>query len=440
VGESVKRRASLLEGDSFGWLKRPQPTEVIALVALAGTPLALFADYRLGLPVADKLVTYRPFVEARGRPVTYHQILGVTQILWMVAAIASTACRPRGIAWRTLPVVALTSLLVLIVAVTQVRDGVDETTALTLSSTLLPLICIVVVTGHPILRCDARRDLITVFVATTAVVVIGTIGKDAVNGTLSERFDTFLFGSTTDTGIALAGCLVLVPASRAALPVRLACALASGVGLLLTQTRGAVLAAACGGIAFALMRRRLRIVVGIAVAGALTAYLVLSDRSLTFGDKATSFRRLNLEHHWDLFTGAPIFGYGVSEPSLNAIREAHNTLLAVANAAGALGLALWLAAWLVPVGVSLLRGVSTEIGVAASTTLAVFVAWNTTGSEVFIYSAPTNLLPIALSVSLATPAILLSKGWPPWSLFSLGVTGLAGRMAPAHAIPMSTRR
>jgi hypothetical protein len=149
--------------------------------------------------------------------------------------------------------------------------------------------------------------------------------------------------------------------------------------------------------------KRLRLAAVTAVGIAAAGVLVFTARSsYSFTDRATDYRRANLEHHWHLFLDRPLLGHGIADGSISAVRAAHNTLLSIANAGGLVLLLLWIVAWiLLPLAAARDRGkrLSTA-SVGAAAMVAVVIGWNTTGSEVLMYDPPTNLLPLVLAGAL----------------------------------------
>jgi hypothetical protein len=384
------------------------PVEVVALAATAATPVALFLDYRAHTDFAARSVIYAPVGENAGRPATYEQIFGLTQALWIGAAIAVLALG----GWRKFVDNAQLLFLVLALAVlvvaTAAYEQVDSTTVLTLGATMVAYIAMMGVIRHVDVRLPTTRDLVTTACAAGAAIVVLTAAKHALAHTLSQRLGVFAFGDGPETAVVLAPLLVLVPAMRVPRYVKFGTAVCLGAGLVLTQTRGASIAAVVGGVVLAATQkgRHFRIGALTAIGAAAAAYAVLARRSFSFSDVATTYRRENLQYHWDLFVQRPSFGHGISETSIDAVRAAHNTLLSIADAGGAVLLTLWIAVWIVLPLTALLdrrrRFATASVGLAA--TAAVIVGWSTTGSEVLLYDPPTNLLPLMLAVALVGPA------------------------------------
>ena len=384
------------------------PVERVALAATVATPVVLFLDYRLNTDFVAEMVMYVPMGENAGRPAAYGQIVGLTQALWAVAALGVFLLA----GWRKF--VANAQLVVLIlaldvlVAATALYGGVDSTTALTVGATLLSYIAMIAVLRHPDMRPSSLRDLTTVACVGGALVVALTIAKNALEGQLSQRLGTFAFGPAPETALVLAPLLLLVAAMRGGSAVKLATAASLGTGLVLTQTRGALIATLLGALALLAMNGKARsrvLPVGVVIAAA-GAYAVFSQRS-PFTDQAVSYRWQNLEQHWGFFLERPLLGHGLSYESIGFVRAAHNTILAVANAGGVVLFALWVAAWvLLPLAAFLdrRRRLGTAfVGLAAVG--AVIVGWSTTGSEVLLYDPPTNLLPLMLGVVLIGPNV-----------------------------------
>jgi hypothetical protein len=287
---------------------------------------------------------------------------------------------------------------------TAVDGGIDSTTALTLGATMVPYIAMVAIIRHLDVRLPTVRDLATAACVGGAVVVALTIAKSVVAGRLSERLGAFAFGPAPEAGVVLAPLLLLVPAMRASRWIKLGAAVCLGAGLVLTQARGALIATFAGALVLIATQksRRLRLAEVTAVGIAAAAALIFSSRTYSFTDRATTYRRANLELHWHLFLDRPLLGHGIAFESISAVRAAHNTLLSIADAGGAILLLLWIAALIV---LPLVAGLDREkrlstapVGVAAI--VAVFIGWNTTGSEVLMYDPPTNLLPLMLAGAL----------------------------------------
>jgi hypothetical protein len=292
----------------------------------------------------------------------------------------------------------------LICGVTAALGDVDSFTLHGLGSTLVPLIAMAGVLLNPWVGESGVRRLVVGYGAGVAVVTAGTLAFNAVNGDLGERFDSLLFGPPTETGLALAATILLLPAAQLRpLPVSL---LGTPLlaALVLTQTRGALVALAAGGLVLALLVQRRRALTIAVVASALAAvaavFALTSDRPLSLGDRSTSLREAELERHWQLFLDRPAYGYGLSEAAVKFSTAAHNTLLAFANAAGLGAAILWLVAWCVPVARGL-RSHSFAAAVAAAVLTCSVVGWCTTGTEPLIYTPPTNLLPLLLGLALA---------------------------------------
>jgi hypothetical protein len=580
--------------------------ERIAALGVLLTPFALLVDYRAGFSVSTSTVTYVPISEGGGRPATYEEVIGATQVLWMAAGAAGLI-HPRARAgFRSVTTMSLGGLLALILVVTAAQDGLDRFAVHALAATLIPLVPLAGVLTNPQIRVAKLRLLVLGFVLLVALAALATLAQNAwgsltyteppgpathgnvvpnasfengtegwssfnggggsdpdlattrdpryveqgaysgyvtvansermdrykavavttpaavepgreyyirayVSGpadrtrplrldlldqegdslssairplgnghikgntaagwtmegifeppndgtvtkvwltiwrvippradawwaidgavvrlkdenrgysrpiegleapsppgtTLSDRFDLFLFGATTDTGAALALVLLLVVAVPLGRPAQAALGLILLAALLATRTRGALLGASAGAITIALLNRRLRISVLGAAAASIALFVLLSDRPLASIDQAISFRLDNLEHHGAEFLESPIIGHGISSEAADSFRAAHNTLLGIANAAGVGAVLLWLAAWLIPV----VRGLradarSLPVVTGAAVLAAVLVEWNTTGSEVLIHSPPTNLLPLVLGVALAQSVLV----------------------------------
>jgi hypothetical protein len=384
--------------------------EQLALLGVGLTPVALFVDYRIGAGLWDKTYRYVPYAENHGLAATYHEVVGATQVLWLGLAVAALTRAGTRRGFRSATVACLTALLGLLVVVTAERDRVDVFAVHALLTTLVPLIGIAAVLLSPDLDVPALRRLVLLFAAAVAVVVLGTGLVDLANGSIRDRFDLYLFGSPTDTGLALAATLPLLltvsPRRMEAVAFGAALAAVLAGALLLTQTRGALISAAAGGLVVAVFSRRLRPFAIAAVVLGVLGFAAFSDRSL-FGlsDYSSTLRRDNLERHWQLFELRPLFGYGMSANANPLVAGAHNTLLGVANAGGAGASALWLVAWAAPILAGIRRSLTSIGGVVPLAVLtAVIVGWFTTGSEVLVFTQPTNLLPLVFAVALARAA------------------------------------
>lgn len=376
--------------------------ERVAAALVLTVPVALVADFRLDLVFIRDTITYSPFLENAGRAATYEQSVGVTQLVTVLSTVAAAATpigRRGFVSW---PALCLLGFMVFVLLATGVQSRLDTFTLHAALSTLFPIWCISVVVCNPALRVDAIRALVSVLSAIAGLAVLATIGKSLVLGTPLGRHGVFLFGSPTGSGAALAVLLVLtLLGGWGSWRTRAAVAIPLCAGLLLSETRGAVLAVVIGiGVAALLIPRwRWRC---LAASGVLiVAFTLFSDRSLTsITDPSNSLRRETLEHHYLLLRQEPLLGYGLSGEGAHFFRGTDNTLLGLANAAGIGAVLVWLAAWFGPLGRALLtHRVGPAHAIGAGGLVAALVTWNTTGNEVLIYSAPTNLLPVALAVA-----------------------------------------
>lgn len=385
------------------WGERPNGPERLALVGVLLTPVTLFVDHRLGLGLSSNTVTYVPYDENAGQPVSYTEVLGWTQLLWVVLALVALTRRRLRRGFGSVPVAALSALVALIVGVTIALDGLDGFARHALLTTLVPLVAITGILFNPDVRLPAVRRLVFVLSAITATVVLGTLAVNALKGTLGERFDVYLFGSPTDTGLVLALLLILTPAVAETRWVRAGLAVVLAVGLVLSETRGGLLAAGAGALVTALLLPRLRLVTVGAIAVALVAFVIVSDRSLlSISDPSNSIRRESVERHWQLFLVQPSYGYGLSAEARPFVTAAHNVFLGLANAGGAAAALLWLVAWSQPLVAAVRdRARSLLAAVPAAVLVGAIVTWVTTGSEVLVFVPPTNLLPLVLAVALA---------------------------------------
>lgn len=388
----------------LAWLCELNAGERIALGAILVTPFALYVDYRVGATLVDDLVEYRPIGESGGRVVSYHQLFGWTQVVWLTAGAVTFAARTTRPAFRAVPVVLAVGLLTLILGVTVARGGIDRTTVIALGATLVPLIAMVAVLASPVVRQEVRRVVVTIFVVECAAVVLLSLAKKAMEGTSGRRLEAFAFGPAPEMGLVLAAVLLLAFATVGPVTLRAALVGVTGMGLLLTETRGATLAAVAGGVTIALLLPRVRLWVVGGVGTLVLVFVLTTSRSLSFSDLSTKYRRQNLAHHWDLFEQEPLWGYGVNASGIDAFRAAHAVSLEMANAAGIFAAILFALIWLVPVIGRLRRGNLDLVPAAAvAVVTAMFVGWITTGSAVLIYNPPTNLLPLVLAIGLLEP-------------------------------------
>ena len=260
------------------------PVELIALAAVAMTPVALFLDYRGHTDFVASTVVYLPVGEDAGRPVEYAQIWGLTQAVWLAAGAGVLMLGGGRRIVRNAQFVLLILVLAVLLAASAAHGGIDSTTVLTLGATVVPYIAMVAVVCHPLIRPRTARDLATLACLSGAGVVLLTVARKALEGALAQRLDTFAFGTAPETGVVLAPLLLLVPAMRVRPSLKLATAATLGVGLLLTQTRGAVIAAAVGAVVLvvAVGKRRLRLPTLCALGAAAAAYR--GDREEEEGD------------------------------------------------------------------------------------------------------------------------------------------------------------
>ena len=379
----------------------------LALIGVLLTPLTLVLDYRVGSGVISDTVTYTPYAEGNSLPVTYEQVFGWTQVLWIaLGAVALSRAEWRA-GFRSVSVLSLVALLALICGVTAALDGIGIFTVRGLGSTLVPLIAMAGVLLNPWIGKAGVRRLLVAFALGVAIITAGTLAFNAVNGDLGQRFDSLLFGPPTETGLALAMTLILLPAAQLRPLPTVLIGSTLLTALVLTQTRGALVSLAAGAVALALLAPPRRVIavalVAVALVGVVAAFALISDRPLSLGDASTDLREAELERHWQLFLDRPAYGYGISAEAVGLSTSAHNTLLALANAAGIGAALLWLTAWVVPVGRGM-RSHSFPAAVAAAVLVCALVGWSTTGTEPLIYTPPTNLLPLLLGSTLAVTA------------------------------------
>lgn len=376
-----------------------RPAETLGLIAVGLTPLALLADYRLGLaPVVDT-ISFRPLVENGALPVIYQQLVGWTQILWISIGVAALSQRATRRGFRSASTLLLAAFCVFLIVVTAASGGVDRFAAVALFATLAPLVGMLGVLTHP----DVRRRTVDVMVAylatASAVVVLLTVAKNVLHHQISGRLAVFLYGSPTYAAAAFAALLFLVLGVEIlGRNIRLALAATLAVGIVLTQTRGGTAALAGGFLAIGLMRRKVRLP-ALAVA-AVAGVVLIASPLRPLADTSNAIRTKDVMHHARVFLDRPVTGFGISNVHANAFRAADNTLVGIADAAGVVGLLLWCGVWLWPVVRARRWHTDATVSFAVGAIAATFVSWLTTGNEVLIYAPPTNLLPLALSVSM----------------------------------------
>jgi hypothetical protein len=339
----------------------------------------------------------------------YEQTLGLTSAVAMLGGIIAAVLDWNAL--RTRVPILLVAVLSLVILSTALNGGVDDFAVLSLLSTFVPLIGLAVIFGSPSVRSSVLWACVALFVGAVTVVVAGTAAWNLARGTLGERFDLYLMGPSTESGLVLASLLPL----SLGVPVRSELrALSTGVlggGILLTQTRGALLAAAIGVLVIALFMPRWRIWAVVAVCVGVSAFTLISDRSLlTLNDTSNVGRQEELSRHARLLLERPSLGFGLSREGVGAVRAAHNTLLGLGNAAGVYAALIFVAAWVTPVVAALKRRLADlTTATAAGAMTAVLIGWNTTGTELLIFVPPTNLVPLVLATALVDARLREAK-------------------------------
>lgn len=392
-----------LEVRSWLWRGWTPPERLLILATLA-TPLALIADERLHLSVWTVTLSFGSFLELGGAPIELVQQVGIHNLVWIGAAAASVALAPRRELLRA-PFVCALAVIALVLVSTLVGPGGDRLTAAALLGSLVPLAAIVLIVGHPDVGRAALWACVAILVAATASVLAATIAHQLLRGALDHRLGLAFFGPGTDSGPVCAYLAILVLAAPWPLAIRGPVSATLIAGVVLSGTRGAILAAAAGLLVLALSRRSLRWpLIVVAVAGILIFSVTTSRSIFGFSDASNTLRRASVLQHWRLFLARPSLGYGISSGSILDVSQAQNTLLSVANAGGAYAAALFVAVFAIP-ALRRTRGVAFEI-VGLAVLAAALVTWDTTGPEVLIQMPITNVLPIVLAGSLASAQAL----------------------------------
>ena len=415
-----------------------RPAETLALIAVVLTPFALLADYRLGLAPVTQIFGFRPLIENNSATVTYQQLVGWTQILWISIGVAALALPCARGGFRSPPTVLLASFCAVVTGVTLFSGGVDRFARLALLGTLVPLLCMFGVLTNPKLRSSTVEALIAYLAGATAIVIGVSAAKDVLQNRISDRFSLFLYGSPTYAAAVFVALLFLVLGLRGGRSFKIVVAAALLLGIVLTQTRGAIAAMVAGLIVVGLIERRFRLP-ALAAAVVVALVLVLGPvRPLS--DASNEIRIRNVTHHLDTYSQRPLAGFGIGGADAEEFRAADNTLVGVAVAAGAVGLLLWCAAWLWAVFRPHFRLSGGLAPFAAAAIGATFVTWVTTGNEVLIYAPPTNLLPAVLAVGIlstvrqahevssddSSPPAPPRRGWRRNSVFPLVLGAAVG--------------
>ena len=374
--------------------------EWIAVLAVVATPFALAADYRLGLAPVGRAYSFRPIAENGGYPVSYEQLFGWTQIVWLLAgAVALVIRRTRQGFWSA-PTALLALFAGVLTVVTAATGGIEQFAAFALCENVLPLVAMCGLLLHPGVTRRTIVWMIAYFGVASAATVLATVIREGIHHQLTDRFSIFIFGSPTYAAAALVAMTLVIMAARPgprSFRIALICLLT--VAVVLTQTRGALVGAAGGLLCVAVLNRRARLpaLLGVLVAVALLVFGPIRPLNNT----SNIVRTRDVGHHLHVLASRPLVGYGIANRYADAFRGADNTLVGIADASGGLGAIIWTSAWLLPVGL-LLRarrlneGTSFAVGAVAAT----FATWLTTGNEVLIYAPPTNLLPLVFAVAL----------------------------------------
>src|SRR5262249_30892422 len=153
-----------------------------------------------------------------------------------------------------------------------------------------------------------------------------SFGRRLMEGRPGMRLEAFAFGPAPELGLVLAAVVLLALATVGPGVLRAAYIVVTGVGLLLTETRGALLAVVVGGVTLGLVLPRARLLVAGGISSLILVFVLTTSRSLSFHDTSTTYRRQNLAHHWDLFLQHPFTGYGVNGSGIDKFRAAHSVL------------------------------------------------------------------------------------------------------------------
>jgi O-antigen ligase len=403
--------------------------ERIALLAVVATPLALVADYRLGLAPIVRAYSFRPVAENGGYPISYEQLFGWTQIVWLLAGVVALM-RPgtRGGFWSA-PTALLVFFAAVLTTITAATTGIDQFAALALAASLVPIIAMCGLLLHPGITRRTAVWMISFFSFAAAAAVLATTAKDAIHHQLSERFSLFLFGSPTYAAAALVATALLTLALREVPSwLRIALVVVLALGVALTQTRGAIFGAAAGLLCIAVLDRRVRLtaLAGVAVATLLLAFGPIRPLS----NSSNTIRTHDVARHLHVLASRPIVGYGIAGSYADSFRGADNTLVGIADASGGVGAVIWISAWLLPIGLALrARRLKATTAFAAAAIAATFATWLTTGNEVLVYAPPTNLLPLVFAVALVEMARRRHdvKAFPEVVAAGQGVGGTGGR-------------
>lgn len=384
----------------------------LALASVAATPIALYVDYRLGFSVFAKTIAFRHLAEDGRRVVTYRQTVGATQVLWLTAGALALARRDTRRGFASAPAMILMLAILALLWTSEWQASIDWFTALAVVSTLLPIYAMVGVLCNPDLDRAVLVRCVGVFAAMTSVVIAATAVHAYLAGQLGSRLGYFMFGSATDAAMALATLLPLsVTVGRGRL--RSATVVSVAVGLLLTQTRGAMAGAIVGIGVLMFFAPRFRIKGGVMLVGAAAIFVLILNRPIPLlqADRAAQYRSVYLHAHWHYFVAHPLTGNGLSLSTSTYVEAAHNTILGIADAGGIVVALLWLLAWWVPARRAM-RWMPPGDPLPAAGIAAIvgaFICWNTTGGDLLVYVPPTNSLPLVLAAALAMQAARLPR-------------------------------
>ena len=375
------------------------------------TPVLVLLDFRSPLGFWTRTEFFTPYAENNNQVTSFSEVFGLTQTMWLCAGAATFVVTPFRQLVRQTSFLCLCGVLVLLWLVTAARTGIDQTTVHAVLTVLGPLVAATLLLTNANLTTWSIRAMVTAWVIAVSGFVAATLVLRLHTGQLGQRFDVSILGSPTYTGAVLAATLPLVFAAYGSNWFRLALGVSLGLGLVLTQTRGAVLGlgVACVVLAAWLPYARWIIIGGFGVA--IAAFLGFGVRPLfTLSDPSDTLRRADLSRHWALFLRRPWFGYGLARSTLtDGITD--NSLLEVLDRAGVVAFGLWLVAWLQPlVRAMRLGGRRQAVAPAAASLLATVGTWVTTGNQVLNYVPPTSFLPPLLAVALLTSTSVSPSG------------------------------
>lgn len=178
-----------------------RPVERIALVSVTLTPPFLVLDYRGGFGFWTTTNAFHAFGYG-GALLSYTEVIGLTQVLWIAAALAAAFKSGARAGFRSPTVVALTALMLLLVGVTVTRGRLDVFAVHALLTTLVPMIAMCAVLCHPAIRRAVLRRCVLVLAIFTALVVAITLVKDARGSLLAKSSPNDIVNSSFETDVA----------------------------------------------------------------------------------------------------------------------------------------------------------------------------------------------------------------------------------------------